>query len=73
MIVNPCILMRVMPEGSLFPVLQESAECPTPTFIVWPSNVGPMSKEEWIEKYKVINLTPSEIEFRFVDLGPLEV
>lgn len=73
MIINPCILMRVMPEGSLFPVLQESAECPTPTFVVWPSNVGPMGKEEWIQKYKETNQTPDEIEFRFVDMGSIEV
>ena len=70
MIINPCILMRVMPEGSLWPVLCNSNECSIPTFIVLPSN---LAGADFIKDYKAKNLTPEEIEFRFVDIGPIEV
>lgn len=72
MIIQPSILMTLMPDGSWFPVLCRSDDCPTPNFIVLAKNSagyigGGLTEEEWISKYKEIN--GSTYEFKFVQLN----
>lgn len=72
MVIQPSILMTLMPDGSWFPVLCSSNDCPTPTFIVLAKNSaghigGGLTEEEWIAKYKEIN--GSTYEFKFVQLN----
>ena len=71
MVIQPSILMTLMPHGSWFPVLCSSNDCPTPNFIVLAKNSvghigGGLTEERWIERYKEINQTNAE--FKFVQL-----
>ena len=66
------ILVTKLGDGSWFPVLGESPECPTPVFIAINSRgMRNLSEQEWIEKYKVLNNAASH-EFKFIDIGIVE-
>ena len=72
MTIRPSILMTLMPDGSWFPVLCSSPDCPTPTFITLAKNSaghigGGLTEEEWINKYKEVNNT--NYEFKFIELA----
>ena len=66
------VLVIRLSDGSWWPVLTSSPECPTPTYIVLhQGNMGGFSEEEWIRKYTLAEQAEDN-EFKFVDIGTVE-